>query len=84
MNECVLRMLDFEGLPDEITVDSVVKLLQTAGPTMQHKDVGPKMLTVYFERLVQIMNMHGLSLRSKQKIKILIDIRHAGWSSSTD
>ncbi|KAF2795826.1 ARM repeat-containing protein [Melanomma pulvis-pyrius CBS 109.77] len=83
VHECDLRMLDIEVLPDEITVDSPVKLLQIAGPTMQSINVGPGMLGVCFERLAQIMNMQGLSLRSKQKVEILIDIHNAGWSSST-
>jgi translation initiation factor 4G len=33
MHECVLKLLDFEGLPDESAIESLVKLIRTVGST---------------------------------------------------
>lgn len=33
MHECVLKLLDFEGLPDESAIESLIKLLRTVGGT---------------------------------------------------
>lgn len=79
MHECVLKLLDFEGLPDESAIESLVKLLRTVGATMATADAGPKMLSVYFERVEKIMNMEGLPSRLKFMLLDLVDIRKANW-----
>lgn len=79
MHECVLKLLDFEGLPDESAIESLVKLLRTVGATMSTADAGPKMLSVYFERVEKIMNMEGLPSRLKFMLLDLIDLRKANW-----
>lgn len=79
MHECVLKLLDFEGLPDESAIESLVKLLRTVGATMSQADAGPKMLQVYFERVEKIMNMDGLPSRLKFMLLDLIDLRKMNW-----
>lgn len=79
MHECVLKLLDFEGLPDESAIESLVKLLRTVGSTMSQADAGPKMLQVYFERVEKIQNMEGLPSRLKFMLLDLIDLRKANW-----
>ncbi|KAF2444669.1 hypothetical protein P171DRAFT_484766 [Karstenula rhodostoma CBS 690.94] len=79
MHECVLKLLDFEGLPDESAIESLVKLLRTVGATMSTADAGPKMLSVYFERVEKIMNMEALPSRLKFMLLDLVDLRRGNW-----
>lgn len=81
MHECVLKLLDFDGLPDESAVESLTKLLRTVGGTMAAADAGPKMLDVYFQRIEKIMNMEGLNSRLKFMLMDLCDLRRANWVS---
>ncbi|KAF2473146.1 uncharacterized protein BDR25DRAFT_129155 [Lindgomyces ingoldianus] len=84
MHECVLKLLDFEGTPDESAIESLVKLLRTVGATMEGTDAGPKMIAVYFERIQKIMNMETLPSRMRFMLLDTIDIRKAGWKSKDD
>lgn len=84
MHECVLKLLDFEGLPDEGAIESLVKLLRTVGATMENTDAGPKMIAVYFERIEKIMNMEGLPSRLQFMLLDTVDLRKAGWRSKDD
>ncbi|KAF2738152.1 hypothetical protein EJ04DRAFT_71172 [Polyplosphaeria fusca] len=84
MHECVLKLLDFEGLPDEGAIESLVKLLRTVGATMQNTDAGPKMIVMYFERIEKIMNMEGLPSRLHFMLLDTVDLRRANWRSKDD
>ncbi|KAL6704328.1 hypothetical protein ACN47E_008284 [Coniothyrium glycines] len=81
MHECVLKLLDFEGLPDEAAIESLVKLLRTVGSTMESAEAGPKMINMYFERIEKVMNMDGLPSRMRFMLLDTIDMRRAGWKS---
>ncbi|KAL5120612.1 hypothetical protein ACEQ8H_001360 [Pleosporales sp. CAS-2024a] len=81
MHECVLKLLDFEGLPDESAIESLVKLLRTVGSTMESAEAGPKMINMYFERIEKVMNMEGLPSRLRFMLLDTIDMRKAGWKS---
>jgi translation initiation factor 4G len=81
MHECVLKLLDFEGLPDESAIESLVKLLRTVGSTMESAEAGPKMINMYFERIEKVMNMEGLPSRLRFMLLDTIDIRKSGWKS---
>jgi translation initiation factor 4G len=81
MHECVLKLLDFEGMPDESAIESLTKLLRTVGSTMEQEEAGPKMLSVYFERIQKIMNYEGLPSRLKFMLLDIVDLRKAGWRS---
>jgi translation initiation factor 4G len=84
MHECVLKLLDFEGLPDESAIESLVKLLRTVGATMEQTETGPKMIAVYFERIEKIMNMEGLPSRLQFMLLDIADLRKGGWRSKDD
>ncbi|KAF2653260.1 hypothetical protein K491DRAFT_521874 [Lophiostoma macrostomum CBS 122681] len=84
MHECVLKLLDFEGLPDESAIESLVKLLRTVGATMEQTETGPKMIAVYFERIEKIMNMEGLPSRLQFMLLDIVDLRKGGWRSKDD
>jgi translation initiation factor 4G len=79
MHECVLKLLDFEGAPDESAVESLSKLLNTIGGTMAQHETGPKMLAMYFDRIEKIKDMEGLPSRQKFMLLDLIDLRKANW-----
>jgi translation initiation factor 4G len=81
MHECVLKLLDFEGLPDESAIESLVKLLRTVGATMEAAEAGPKMINMYFERVEKVMNMEGLPSRLRFMLLDTIDMRKSGWKS---
>ncbi|XP_014556092.1 hypothetical protein COCVIDRAFT_100891 [Bipolaris victoriae FI3] len=81
MHECVLKLLDFEGLPDEAAIESLVKLLRTVGATMESAEAGPKMINMYFERIEKVMNMEGLPSRMHFMLLDTVDLRKAGWKS---
>jgi translation initiation factor 4G len=81
MHECVLKLLDFEGLPDESAIESLVKLLRTVGQTMESAEAGPKMINMYFERIEKVMNMDGLPSRLRFMLLDTIDMRKSGWKS---
>lgn len=81
MHECVLKLLDFEGLPDEAAIESLVKLLRTVGATMESAEAGPKMIGMYFERIEKVMNMEGLPSRLRFMLLDTIDLRKSGWKS---
>ena len=63
MHECVMKLINFEGLPDESAIESLVKLLRTVGATMDSTDTGPKLIATYFDRIQVILDMPGLQSR---------------------
>ncbi|KAK3045545.1 hypothetical protein LTS18_013711, partial [Coniosporium uncinatum] len=84
MHECVLKLLNFEGLPDESAVESLTKLLRTVGATMTASDNGSQMIDIYFERLEKVVNMEGLPSRLHYMLLDIIDLRKSGWKSKDD
>ena len=84
MHECVFRLLNFEGLPDESAIESLVKLLRTVGYAMEQAQLGPQMLNSYFERINVIMAMEGLPSRLYYMLLDTVDLRKSNWKSKDD
>lgn len=84
MHECVLKLLDFEGMPDESNIESLVKLLRTVGATMEATEAGPNMIGMYFQRIEKIMNMEGLPSRLHFMLLDTVEMRKKGWKSKDD
>lgn len=84
MHECVLKLLDFEGTPDESAIESLAKLLRTVGYTMENTEAGPKMINMYFERIQKVMNTEGLPSRMHFMLLDVVDLRKKGWKSKDD
>jgi translation initiation factor 4G len=80
MHECVLKLLDFEGLPDEAAIESLVKLLRTVGQTMEAAEAGPKMINMYFERIEKVMTMEGLPSRMHFMLLDTVDVSFSSYS----
>lgn len=84
MHECMIRLLNFEGLPDESAIESLVKLLRTVGLTMEQAQNGSPMLDTYFERIKIIMGMEGLPSRLYYMLLDTVDLRKCRWKSKDD
>jgi translation initiation factor 4G len=84
MHECVHKLLNFEGLPSESTVESFVKLLRTIGETMEATETGPGMLNMYFSRIDTILKMPNLPSRLRFMLMDTIDLRKNNWQSKNE
>ncbi|KAF2097911.1 ARM repeat-containing protein [Rhizodiscina lignyota] len=86
MHECVLKLLNFEGLPDESAIESLVKLLRTIGATMEATDngKGKSMMDMYFDRISKTMAMQGLPSRLTFMLMDISDLRAHHWRSKDD
>jgi len=84
MHECAHKLLNFEGLPDESTIESLTKLLRTVGATMEKDEKGVNMIAAYFDRIENIMKMSGLNSRLHFMLLDIVDLRRAGWKSKDD
>ena len=51
MHECVKKLVDYEGIPDEAEVESLTSLLRTIGASLDASEKGPAMMDAYFARI---------------------------------
>ncbi|CAD0098375.1 unnamed protein product, partial [Aureobasidium mustum] len=58
MHQCVLRLLNFEGQPDESAVENLSKLLKAVGATMDSTEQGHQLVDVYYQRVASILDQH--------------------------
>ena len=63
MHECVFRLLNFEGLPDESSIESLVKLIRTVGGKMEASPNGHALIDPYFDRIKSVIELKGLPSR---------------------
>ncbi|GAB7363586.1 hypothetical protein MBLNU230_g4157t1 [Neophaeotheca triangularis] len=85
MHECVMRLLNFEGEPDEAAVENLTTLLKSVGPTMHTQEQGRTFLDAYFQRIDEVL-LKKASLPSRPRFMVmdLVDLRKAGWTSKDD
>ncbi|KAF2396214.1 hypothetical protein EJ06DRAFT_249028 [Trichodelitschia bisporula] len=81
MHECVMKLLNFEGAPDESAIESLVKLLRTIGSTMDAAQNGRAMMDTYFHRIQSIMDTAGLPSRMYFMLLDTIELRKGGWKT---
>jgi len=85
MHECVMRLLNFEGDPDEAAVENLTTLLRAVGSTMDADESGHSMMNLYFSRIDEvIIKSDALGSRPKFMIMDLIDLRKVGWKGKDD
>ncbi|GME64009.1 hypothetical protein GTA08_BOTSDO05754 [Neofusicoccum parvum] len=84
MHECVMRLLNFEGVPDESNIESLVKLLRTVGATMETSEAGSQMIRAYFERIEKVKDLPALPSRMHFMLLDMVDLRRKGWKSKDD
>lgn len=63
MHECVKRLVDYEGMPDEAEVESLTNLLRTIGASLDVSEKGHTLMDVYFARIKMMMETEGLNSR---------------------
>lgn len=57
MHQCVMRLLNFEGQPDEAAVENLSTLLKTVGATMDaNVEQGKPLVDAYFDRINNVLN----------------------------
>lgn len=86
MHECVQRLLNFEGDPDESAIENLTTLLRSVGTTMYESgDQGQALLNAYFERINEkITSNANLPSRPRFMVMDLIDLKNAGWRGKDD
>ncbi|KAE8147240.1 hypothetical protein BDV25DRAFT_169256 [Aspergillus avenaceus] len=81
MHECLKKLVDYEGVPDEAEVESLTSLLRTIGASLDASEKGHTYMDVYFSRINNMMQIPGLPSRLKFMIMDIIDLRSAKWHS---
>ena len=67
MHECVKKLVDYDGMPDEAEVESLTSLLRTIGYNLDNAvdERSRQVMDVYFQRINIMMNVDGLPSRLK-------------------
>ncbi|GFP59271.1 eukaryotic translation initiation factor 4 gamma [Trichoderma asperellum] len=80
MHECVRKLVDYQGLPDEAEVESLCKLLRTIGANLDETK-GRPLVDAYFQRIQGMIDLPELQSRIKFMLMDIIDLRRARWVS---
>ncbi|PYH96091.1 hypothetical protein BO71DRAFT_408055 [Aspergillus ellipticus CBS 707.79] len=81
MHECVKKLVDYEGMPDEAEVESLTSLLRTIGASLDASERGHAMMDAYFHRIKLMVQTPGLPSRLRFMLMDIIDLRTARWMS---
>ncbi|KAL4965705.1 putative eukaryotic translation initiation factor subunit eIF-4F [Aspergillus stella-maris] len=81
MHECVKKLVDYEGIPDEAEVESLTSLLRTIGASLDASEKGPAMMDAYFARIQLMVQTPNLPSRLRFMLLDIIDLRNARWRS---
>ncbi|KAI1143972.1 hypothetical protein F5Y05DRAFT_12891 [Hypoxylon sp. FL0543] len=81
MHECVRKLVDYSGVPDEAEVESLCKLLRTIGANLDQTDKGRVMMDAYFGRIQSMIELPDLPSRLKFMLMDIVDLRKANWVS---
>jgi translation initiation factor 4G len=81
MHECVKKLVDYEGIPDEAEVESLTSLLRTIGASLDASEKGHAMMDAYFGRITMMMDTPDLPSRLRFMLLDVLDLRRANWVS---
>ncbi|KAK2594218.1 hypothetical protein QQS21_008060 [Conoideocrella luteorostrata] len=81
MHECVHKLVDYKGVPDEAEIESLSKLLRTIGANLDATEKGRPMMDAYFQRIQSMADLPELQSRLKFMLMDVIDLRKANWIS---
>lgn len=73
MHQCVLRLLNFEGQPDEAAVENLSKLLKAVGSTMDSSEQGHQLVDMYYQRLQSILDTHK-DMPSRSRFMLMVSL----------
>lgn len=83
MHECVHKLVDYKGVPDEAEVESLCKLLRTIGANLDNTEKGRPMMDAYFDRIQTMIDLPELPSRIQFLLMDVVDLRKAGWKGKT-
>lgn len=83
MHECVKKLVDYTGIPDEAEIESLTKLLKTIGSNLDSSK-GKPMMDVYFGRIQGMVDAPDLPSRLRFMLMDIIDLRKKNWQSKED
>lgn len=63
MHNCVYKLVDFEGTPDEAEIESLTNLLRTIGHQLDSSEKGHSLMDAYFDRINSMMHTPNLPSR---------------------
>lgn len=81
MHECVKKLVDYTGIPDEAEIESLTKLLKTIGGNLDSTEKGHPMMDVYFQRIQAMVDTPDLPSRLRFMLMDIIDLRKKNWHS---
>ncbi|KAL3425688.1 translation initiation factor 4F [Phlyctema vagabunda] len=81
MHECVKKLVDYTGIPDEAEIESLTKLLRTIGSNLDSTEKGKPMMDVYFQRIQAMIDTPELPSRLKFMLMDIVDLRKKRWQS---
>jgi translation initiation factor 4G len=84
MHECVKKLVDYTGIPDEAEIESLTKLLKTIGYNLDSTEKGKPMMDVYFSRIQAMIDTPELPSRLRFMLMDIIDLRKKQWVSKED
>ncbi|CAL8581330.1 hypothetical protein XPA_007029 [Xanthoria parietina] len=82
MHECVKKLVDYEGTPDEAEVESLTSLLKTIGFNLDSSEKGHQLMDIYFNRIQVMIDTPNLASRLKFMLMDINDMRKHNWKSS--
>ena len=81
MHECVKKLVDYTGIPDEAEIESLTKLLKTIGANLDSTEKGKPMMDVYFGRIQTMIDTPDLPSRLRFMLMDIVDLRKKHWQS---
>jgi translation initiation factor 4G len=81
MHECVKKLVDYTGIPDEAEIESLTKLLKTIGQNLDSTEKGKPMMDVYFTRIQTMIDTPDLPSRLRFMLMDIVDLRKKRWAS---
>ncbi|KAJ9643879.1 hypothetical protein H2204_002024 [Knufia peltigerae] len=85
MHECVKKLVDYEGTPEEAEIESLTSLLRTVGKQLDDPESkGKGRMDVYFDRINHMIAIPDLPSRLRFMLMDVVDLRSKGWVSKED
>ncbi|KAG9235283.1 putative eukaryotic translation initiation factor 4 gamma [Amylocarpus encephaloides] len=81
MHECVRKLVDYTGIPDDAEIESLTKLLKTIGSNLDSTEKGKPMMNVYFTRIQAMIDTPDLPSRLRFMLMDVVDLRKKRWAS---
>ncbi|KAL8639669.1 MAG: hypothetical protein Q9228_003316 [Teloschistes exilis] len=82
MHECVKKLVDYQGMPDEAEVESLTSLLKTIGGNLDSSEKGRQLMDAYFSRIDFMIETPNLPSRLRFMLMDIGDLRKKNWQST--